>query len=95
MAVAIFSVYWPVREYAFVSFDDGLYVYENNHVRGGITMENVFWAFGFTGIAYYHPLTWLSHMLDCQLFELNAGWHHMMNLLLSRPEHFYQKTLRT
>ena len=82
MVMAIFAVYWQVRGYGFVSFDDGLYVYENAHVRSGISMQNVIWAFGFTGIAYYHPLTWLSHMLDSQLFGLNAGRHHLVNVIL-------------
>lgn len=46
-----------------------------------MSVEGIAWAFGFTGIAYWHPLTWISHMLDCQLFGLNAGRHHMMNLI--------------
>jgi tetratricopeptide (TPR) repeat protein len=74
-------VYGQIRQHAFVSFDDGLYVFDNPKVRSGLSMENVTWAFGFTGIAYWHPLTWLSHMLDCQLFGLNSGWHHLTNLI--------------
>jgi tetratricopeptide (TPR) repeat protein len=81
IVIATVAVYWQVRLHAFVSFDDGLYVFQNSHVRTGISMENIAWAFGFTGIAYWHPLTWLSHMLDCQLFGLNPGPHHMINLI--------------
>ena len=74
-------VYGQVRHHAFVSFDDGLYVFDNPKVRSGLSMENITWAFGFTGIAYWHPLTWVSHMLDCQLFGLNPGRHHLTNLI--------------
>ena len=74
-------VYYQIGHHSFVSFDDGLYVFDNPKVRSGLSMENITWAFGFTGIAYWHPLTWLSHMLDCQLFGLNSGWHHLTNLI--------------
>ena len=81
LAVAILIVYWQVSHHEYVSFDDGLYVVDNPMVRAGITVEGIHWAFGFTDIAYWHPLTWLSHMLDCQLFGLDAGKHHLTNLL--------------
>jgi tetratricopeptide (TPR) repeat protein len=80
LVIATAVVYWQVRHHDFVSFDDGLYVYENQHVQAGLTREGVKWAFGFTDIAYWHPVTWLSHMLDCQLFGLDAGKHHLTNL---------------
>ncbi|UCF42749.1 MAG: tetratricopeptide repeat protein [Planctomycetota bacterium] len=66
----------------FVDYDDDMYVTENPHVKNGITGDSISWAFT-TGHAYnWHPLTWLSHMLDCQLFGSRPGWHHLTNLLL-------------
>ncbi len=64
------------------SFDDGQYVTRNAHVRGGLTVENVFWAFTATHASNWHPLTWLSHMLDWQVYGSNPGGHHLTNLLL-------------
>ena len=81
IAITTLAVYWQVGNHEFISFDDGRYVSENPKVQAGVSLENIGWAFGFTGISYWHPLTWLSHMLDCQLFGLNSGRHHMMNLM--------------
>ncbi|MEE4604575.1 MAG: tetratricopeptide repeat protein, partial [Desulfobacteraceae bacterium] len=63
-------------------FDDNLYVYQNGIVQSGITSEGIRWAFSINEHFYWHPLTWLSHMLDCQLYGLNAGMHHVTNLIL-------------
>jgi hypothetical protein len=81
LIVATIVTYWQVGNHQFISLDDGLYIFENPKIRAGMSVEGIAWAFGFTGIAYWHPLTWISHMLDCQLFGLNAGRHHMMNLI--------------
>jgi tetratricopeptide (TPR) repeat protein len=70
-----------MRRNGFVDFDDPLYVTENPHVNGGITLESFVWAFTATHVSNWHPLTWLSHMLDCQLFRLNPLWHHLTSLL--------------
>ncbi len=77
-------VFWPVTTHEFINYDDPLYVTENPQVQAGLTTEGLGWAFGqVTGEGtYWHPLTWLSHMLDCRLFGLNAGRHHLTNLLL-------------
>jgi tetratricopeptide (TPR) repeat protein len=75
------AMYWPVFHHDFVKYDDPDYVTENPHVLRGLTWANVSWAFR-TGLAgSWHPLTWLSHLVDVQLFGLNAGWHHLTNLL--------------
>ena len=76
-------VFWPVTSHEFINYDDPLYVTENPHVQAGLTQESIAWAFGHvTGEGtYWHPVTWLSHMLDCQLFGLKAGRHHLTNLL--------------
>ena len=78
---AALAIYCQINNYDFVNFDDDLYVFDNYRVKVGLTYESIKWAFGFTDIAYWHPLTWLSHMLDCQLYGLNPGMHHMTNLI--------------
>jgi len=82
LAVAVLAIYGPVVRYEFVNYDDGAYVFENRHVKQGLTLDSVIWAFSNTEEANWHPLTWLSHMLDCQLFDLNAGLHHLTNILI-------------
>jgi Flp pilus assembly protein TadD len=74
--------YWGTLSSDFVSYDDGLYVYENAVVREGLSLESARWALTTTAAANWHPVTWLSHMLDVQLFGLDAGRHHGVNLLL-------------
>jgi len=82
LALATMVAYGQVRHSDFVDYDDDMYVTENPHVKNGITGESISWAFT-TGHAYnWHPLTWLSHMLDCQVFGTRPGWHHLTNLLL-------------
>ncbi len=81
LALAAFAAYHQVSDHAFISFDDNLYVTANAHVQQGITGRGIVWAFGFTEHTYWHPVTWLSHMLDVELFGLDAGRHHLMNLL--------------
>ena len=80
LAAATLAVYWPVRHSEFLNWDDLTYITTNDHVRGGITWENVVWAFTQSYSSNWHPLTWLSHGLDCQFFGLNAGAHHLVNL---------------
>ena len=81
LIVANVLVYWAVLRYGFVDFGDQ-YVYETRRVADGLTWEGVVWAFT-TGDQYsWHPLTWLSHMLDVQLYGMQADRHHLTNLLL-------------
>ncbi len=82
LAIAVGAAYWPVRQFGFVRFDDPTYVTENPHVLGGLTALAVRWAFTSGYGANWHPVTWLSHMLDVELFGLVAGPHHMVNVLL-------------
>jgi hypothetical protein len=82
LAVATVALYYPVDHHQFVNYDDDLYVTNNWHIKYGLSWTGVKWAFT-THYAYnWHPLTWLSHGLDCQLFFLNSGRHHLTNLLL-------------
>jgi tetratricopeptide (TPR) repeat protein len=73
--------YWPVTAHPFVSFDDHRYIYENPHVKAGLTWAGVVWAFRTGYAGNWHPLTWISHMGDCQLYGLNPAGHHLTNLL--------------
>jgi hypothetical protein len=74
--------YEQVRYNDFVSYDDGVYVKENPHVIGGITSESVRWAFTTSHARNWHPVTWLSHMLDCEIYGLNPSGHHLTSLLI-------------
>lgn len=76
-----FCVYSQVKDHAFVDYDDDSYVTENSNVQKGLTKESVVWAFKTTFVGNWHPLTWLSHMLDVQLFGMNSGAHHLINVL--------------
>lgn len=81
LVLATLTVYWQVRNHEFVDFDDDLYVTQNPHVRGGLTSESMIWAFTATHSSNWHPLTWLSHMLDVQLYGMDPGRHHLTNVL--------------
>ena len=77
------GVYWPVRDYGYIDYDDLGYVAENVQVQRGITADGLAWACTTGTMSNWHPLTWLSHMLDCQLFgHDHPGRHHLTNLLL-------------
>ena len=76
------AVFWPSLTHDFLSYDDQAYVTENPQVRAGLTWPGVVWAFGSFSVANWHPLTWLSHMLDCQVYGLRPWGHHLTNLLL-------------
>jgi protein O-mannosyl-transferase len=82
LAAAIEAVYAPVVGFGFVNWDDPWYVTGNSHVAGGLSWASATWAFTSGGDFYWHPLTWLSHMLDVSLFGLHAGGHHATSVLL-------------
>ncbi|MBI4522617.1 MAG: glycosyltransferase family 39 protein [Deltaproteobacteria bacterium] len=82
LVILVIASYERVGRYGFVDFDDSEYIYENPQVRDGLTFRGVGWAFTTTHAANWHPLTWLSHMADVQMFGLDAGWHHWMNVLI-------------
>ncbi len=79
--VASLALYNPVRGYPFTNYDDSRYLADNAHVKNGLNWEAVKWAFTSYDESNWHPVTWLSHMLDCQLFKLNPSGHHYMNVL--------------
>ncbi|MGA3116411.1 MAG: tetratricopeptide repeat protein [Syntrophobacteraceae bacterium] len=81
LAAAAFIAFWQVNYCGFVDLDDPLYVAKNIHIRDGITAQAIRWAFTTGYASNWHPLTWMSHMLDVQLFGLKPRWHHLTNLL--------------
>ena len=81
LALVTAGVYWPVAKQGFINFDDPDYVSSNPRVQAGLTMESIRWAFTSSFSSNWHPLTWLSHMLDCQLYGLRPAGHHITNLL--------------
>ncbi len=85
IVAAALTVYWNIGACKFICFDDNLYVTENKQIQQGLSIDNMLWSFKLdasTNRAYWHPLTWMSHMLDCQLFGLDAGKHHLVNLAI-------------
>ena len=82
LAVASLAVYGQVISHQFINFDDDLYIRDNPMVIGGLTLKGMAWAFTTFHSAIWHPLTWLSHMVDSQLFGLNAGGHLFVNALI-------------
>jgi len=81
LALVTLAVYAQVVHYEFIDLDDGEYVFENWHVATGLHPNNVVWAFTTGHAANWHPLTWLSHMVDSQLFGSKAGYHHLVSVL--------------
>ena len=76
------AVFWQVKHYQFVNYDDDVYVTDNPHVRMGLQKEGVIWAFTAVHAGYWIPLTWLSYMLDYEFYGLNPGGFHLTNVLL-------------
>ncbi len=81
LATATISTFWQVHDHGFVDYDDFQYIVENPNVRSGLTWEGVVWALTTTHMSNWHPLTWLSHMMDCEIYGTKAGGHHLTNLL--------------
>jgi protein O-mannosyl-transferase len=82
LTVATLMAFWQVTYSDFINFDDGRYVTENRHIQDGLTVEAIRWAFTTLYAEFWHPLTWLSHLVDVQLFGLDPRGHHLTNLLL-------------
>ncbi|MBI3939993.1 MAG: tetratricopeptide repeat protein [Acidobacteria bacterium] len=75
------AAFWQVLDNSFVNYDDEVYVTQNRPVQSGLTAQSLRWAFTTFHTGNWHPLTWISHMLDCQLFDLNPKGHHLTSLL--------------
>jgi len=80
LVLGVLAIYAPVRAHGFVSYDDEVYLTANPHVAKGLDPAEIAWVFTHDHAANYHPLTWLSHMLDVELFALEPGPHHLVNV---------------
>ncbi len=81
LALSTLAVYWPVTRHGFVNYDDTDYVTANPHVQAGLTAKGLAWLWHSEVARNWHPVTMVSHMLDCQLYGMRAGWHHLTSLL--------------
>jgi protein O-mannosyl-transferase len=82
LAVGTLAVYCPILRHGFLNYDDPDYILDNPHVKGGLTWSGIVWAFQPNAYAAnWHPLTWISHMMDCQMFGLQPAGHHFVNVL--------------
>lgn len=75
------AIFWPVQNFEFIDLDDDVYITNNRHVQSGLTWEGLIWSFTTAHSSEWHPLTWLSHMADSELYGLNPRGHHFTNLL--------------
>ena len=82
LAAVTLILYSPVGRHPFVDYDDQSYVFQNDHVKAGLTWDTLTWAMTATDYSNWHPLTWISHALDFQLFGLNAGAHHWTSVII-------------
>ena len=82
LILSTLSVYWQVKDYEYVYYDDNKYVFENPQVQNGLTVEGLVWAFTTNQSSNWHPITWLSHMLDIQLLGPDPGRQHLVNLII-------------
>jgi protein O-mannosyl-transferase len=82
LVAATLAFYNPLVHNQFTDFDDSVYILRNSQVQTGLTWQTFKWSFTTFHAGYWHPLTWLSHALDCQVFKLNPAGHHYVNLLL-------------
>ncbi|OYW75782.1 MAG: hypothetical protein B7Z37_11825 [Verrucomicrobia bacterium 12-59-8] len=88
LALMVLALFWQCRQFAFVNFDDNVFVYENKHILQGLTWQNASWSLtagigrDSTDADFWRPLSFMSHMLDVSLFGLNAGAHHLMSVAL-------------
>jgi len=81
LVLSTLLIYFQVSTFEFVNYDSAEYVYDNRHVKAGLTAKGIKWAFTTIFFSNWHPLTWLSHMLDVQLYGLHPGRHHMTNVI--------------
>ncbi len=83
LALATLATFWQVRSHEFITtFDDDLYIVDNEHVKAGLTFKGIVWAFTTAHAFNWHPITWISHMLDCQFFGVNPAEHLFTNVLI-------------
>jgi Tfp pilus assembly protein PilF len=90
LLLTVLGVYGQVSDFNFITLDDDLFVSKNEKVLQGISRDNISWAFSFQNHeTYWHPVTWLSHMLDVEFFGTDAGWHHISNVFIHLLNAFF------
>ena len=82
LPLLVVAVFWPATRNGFVNYDDPAYVLRNPWVQAGPTLQSLRWALTATSGANWHPLTWISHMVDCRLFGLQPRGHHLTSVVL-------------
>ena len=82
LVISTLAVYWQVQDHEFINYDDNRYITENGHVQAGLTGESIVWAFTTPHVSNWHPMTWLSHMLDYELYGDRPKGHFLTNVLL-------------
>ena len=82
LVISTLAVYWQVQDHEFINYDDDEYITENGHVQAGLTGESIVWAFTTPYVSNWHPMTWLSHMLDYELYGDRPKGHFLTNVLL-------------
>ena len=82
LTIATLIVFWNVQNHEFINHDDPLFITENYHIQSRFTWKSISWAFTTTSPDYWHPLPWLSLILDYQLYGLNPKGYHLNNMML-------------
>jgi protein O-mannosyl-transferase len=82
LAASVLVLYSGVGRHPFINYDDQAYVFQNTHVMAGLKWSTLTWALTATEASNWHPITWVSHALDCQLFGLSPAGHHWMNVII-------------
>lgn len=82
LSLLVLTIYWQSQYHGFIAYDDALYITENQSIKTALNYNTLIWSFRDISAGYWHPLTWLSHILDWQLFGYNAGGHHWTNVIL-------------
>ncbi|HYA13948.1 MAG TPA: hypothetical protein VEF33_06380, partial [Syntrophales bacterium] len=82
LSVATLAAFWQVKDHEFVNYDDNRYIVDNTHIRKGFNASTIAWAFANYDVGHWHPITWLSFILDYKLYGLNPSGYHLTNLFL-------------
>lgn len=81
LALITLIIYWDIQSFEFLNYDDNEFIIENQHIRDGFSLDSIVYAFTDINSGIWHPITWLSHILDCQIFGLNPMGHHWNNII--------------
>lgn len=82
LILSILIIYGQVKDFEFVTYDDSAYITDNPHIKKKLTLETIKWAFTSTHHKHWHPLTWISHILDYRLFGMDPAGHHVISVFI-------------